>query len=146
MEPLHRRRQPGGPRRYDCIPIVRRHEGSCYHSHPRLQHPIMAMNSGHRHRTGAYDVPSPLEERTSGTHLWRSSSLRETWGGAIPERRCGREGPATLRTQPLSTQSRRELPENLFQPISGGYMQTRHSDRRYAYDVKCRDEEFHGAG
>jgi hypothetical protein len=36
-------------------PIVRRHEGSCYHSHPRLWHPIMAMNSGHCQRNRAYD-------------------------------------------------------------------------------------------
>jgi len=36
-------------------PIVRRHKGSCYHSHPRLWHPIMAMNSGHCQRNRAHD-------------------------------------------------------------------------------------------
>jgi hypothetical protein len=73
-----------------ALPIVRAHQGSCNHSHPRLWHPIMAMNSGHRQRNRAHDVQSPLQERTSGTHLWRSSrKLGTRWGGAIPDRRCG---------------------------------------------------------
>jgi hypothetical protein len=36
-------------------PIARRHEGSCYRSHPRLWHPIMAMNSGHCQRKKAHN-------------------------------------------------------------------------------------------
>jgi len=51
-------------------------------------------------------VQAPLQERTSKEVR---ESGREIWGGAIPDRRCGREGSATSRTQPLSTQSRREL-------------------------------------
>jgi hypothetical protein len=111
-----------GNRYTAALPIVRRYEGSCYHSHPRPWHPIMAMNSGHHQRNGTYDVQSPLQERTSGTHLWRSSRrLGLIWGRAIPKRRRGGEGSATRRSQPLSIQSRRELKKDLLRPIQGGY-------------------------
>jgi len=41
------------PEAIQLHPMVGRHEGSCYHSHPCHRHPIMAMNSGLCQRTAA---------------------------------------------------------------------------------------------
>jgi hypothetical protein len=74
-----------------------------------------------KYRLVSGKAQAPLQDRSSGSQLWRSSRVWERYGAELPGRRGGRRGSATPpRTQPISTQLRRELTEDQLWPISGG--------------------------
>jgi hypothetical protein len=83
--------------------------------------PVALRSPQTKYRLVSGKAQVPLQHRSSGPHLWRSLRVWERYGAELPGRRGGRRGSATPpRIQPLSTQWRRELTEDLLWPISGG--------------------------